>query len=315
MCPLRTFASAAVARAPPCGARSRPTSMATPLRSSKPKKAPRTARRSSPALGPACGLPSTSPAMPPFASPHALIPNHQPSPPSTPAIPPSAASIPPPARFFLPTKLAMRLSPVYVEGSLEQVPSPKSLVTSHQSLAHQSVPFHSPALVEIPRERIKRRQKNRHQHDRRVSRPVRFSLLVEQVAYRRTQEKHLQPREDARRDFHQRILMKQRDDENRPADHRGREAHQHGHHVSLHRAPLPYCRRIMPLFRSTGAGRSGVSSSRCGLCPNEVHHLLAQRIQAIHDPVRFHVDQCVSLDFLISGLDQRVMILAQVREI
>jgi len=66
------------------------------VRSSKPKKAPRTARRSSPALGPACGLPSTSPAMPPFASPHALIPNHQPSPPSTPAIPPSAASIPHP---------------------------------------------------------------------------------------------------------------------------------------------------------------------------------------------------------------------------
>ena len=43
-----------------------------------------------------------------------------------------------------------------------------------------------------------------------------------------------------------------------------------------------------------------------------LHHLLAQRIQAIHDPVRFHIDQRVALDFLIAGPHQKVMILAQV---
>src|SRR5438309_8497285 len=135
--------------------------MGTRWRSSKPKKAPPTARQSLLALAPACGLPSTPPATPPFASPRASIPNPQPSPPSTPAIPLTAASIPPLARFLLPTKLAMRLSPI--QGFLEPDISHWSKVTC------ASVIVTSPSsLVEILRERIKPHQKHRHQRDRRI---------------------------------------------------------------------------------------------------------------------------------------------------
>src|SRR5438552_10522459 len=55
-----------------------------------------------------------------------------------------------------------------------------------------------------------------------------------------------------------------------------------------------------------------VVTSRRVLGAHELHHLFAQRVQAIHDPVRFHVDQRVPFDCPIAGLHQNVMILAQV---
>jgi len=105
----------------------------------------------------------------------------------------------------------------------------------------------------------------------------------------------LQSREDARRDFQQRILMKQSDNKNRSADHGGHEAHQHGQHVSLHRTSSPLAAALRHVL--------GVHA---------FHDLFAQGIQAIHDAVRFHIDQRVPLGFLIAGLHQNVMILAQV---
>src|SRR5437660_9553313 len=58
--------------------------------------------------------------------------------------------------------------------------------------------------------------------------------------------------------------------------------------------------------------RCFVVTSRRVLGAHELHHLLAQRIQAIHNPVCFHIDQCVAFDFPITGLHQDVIILAQV---
>src|SRR2546422_381888 len=113
--------------------------MATRLRSSKPKKAPPTARQSLLALAPACGLPWTPPATPPFASPRASIPTPPPPPPPPPAIPLTAASIPPLARFLLPTKLAMRLSPIQVEGFLKQA---SVTVKRHLRACHRNFAIH-----------------------------------------------------------------------------------------------------------------------------------------------------------------------------
>src|SRR5438477_3897049 len=58
--------------------------------------------------------------------------------------------------------------------------------------------------------------------------------------------------------------------------------------------------------------RCFVVTSRRVLGAHALYHLLAQRVQAIHDPVCFHIDQCVAFDFPITGLRQKVMILAQV---
>jgi len=77
-----------------------------------------------------------------------------------------------------------------------------------------SNPFHKPSwcpsLVEVAREGVKRRQKNCHQNDYGIPSPD--SLPSSPPAGRRppNSEKNLQPGHNARRDFHQRILMKQR---------------------------------------------------------------------------------------------------------
>src|SRR5258708_3978554 len=48
-------------------------------------------------------------------------------------------------------------------------------------------------------------------------------------------------------------------------------------------------------------------ASRRALGAHEIHHLLVQRVQAIRDPVSFHIDQRVAFDFL----PKRPMLAAQ----
>src|SRR6266704_378425 len=137
--------------------------------------------------------------------------------------------------------------------------------------------------VEIPREGIKRDQKYSDQYHGGIPHAVRLFLFFQEIGDRGAEEKNLQAREDARGSFHKRKFMKQCHNKNRAADRRGRQAHQHGEHVSIHRPSLTCSGRIIPLFCRARAARISASfalrfSAPIFIVAKDVHWLLATEL-------------------------------------